>query len=419
MKRASTESLEVGFRLEDFPREIKLLIFLSVFPYVLKSLDWGELQQLRFISKHYAAFVEEDLVPGLRSISFNLLYKFGRKIVVCLRDIEKIHILPLNGIDWTEQLGKWRKLTNLNITYGDDVDPSGLTKLTSLRCGSIDISRLTLLTSLKCGKLAKDSDLIPLLGLRKLSLKLNNRITDESLSRLTNLTQLCLFDDGRCTNAHTLVTGSSLENLPNLQILMVKNVEEGGITARYFSGLSCLKKLKLSGIRMMESDFEGLRNLEVLKIGRRVQCNIRFISVLINLNKLILRQSDDVVGSVGALYGLKNLRKLKFQLCCNLENFEGLNELMNLTDLSLDGYTGVRDCHITGLQNLQILSLQSNQYITGKSVSLLTNLTELDLRGNNRITTKDLWPLKKLQKVRERDDRVYYFTPSATQINAL
>lgn len=345
---------------------------------IKKDKDMERIMLLATLSKFHQSFPKRLLIPSIKEIGFIMIYSLPKSLLMSFSGLVKFTPIDTKGVNYNFLFRYWKNLVSLDIAL----------------CDTIDFSMLPQLTKLSCSSRTKDSDLLHLTNLKRLRIPFNHgktsRITNESLSRLTNLTTLNIgtINAFYANDKDTIsFDNKALENLSKLRTLKMRGATCRGLDHTYFYHLSQLTKLDTSFINLPDRCFEKLTNLKILCLGEQTNGSSEDLLTLSNLNELHLSKA-----------ALSDRGDYPFE------------KLPNLRKLSLIATYGVKDHHITNLTNLTFLSLCDNDVITGKAVSLLTNLTELDLQSCTNIRTKHLLNLGKLKKVRESDTRCHFYS---------
>lgn len=327
-------------------------------------------------------------------------------------------------------------LLNLRHLYCDDnfafTDNAilNLTQLETLYCGQhsdftdIGISKLVLLKKLSLDmtyKITND-------GIKNCTLLeyLNvgqNKITDDALQNMSNLTELhasvyCHFQSGY---TYGYLTDKCLQYVPNLKHLVCS----GYFTNEAIMKLQSLCVLVCSRNRNLTDDvLYKLPQLEELYIGVSIFSN----NGISSLKKLkILMCPSEITDA--CIIGLKNLEKINCDQCDlltddifehlpNLQSLKcnttftdkGVSKLKNLRAIYLSKNNNITNAGIKNMIFLQGLFIDDNMNITGDGISHLTNLIELDCGNNVKITTESLRNLKQLRIISNTKYNETYIT---------
>lgn len=255
--------------------------------------------------------------------------------------------LTLNRSICNRDLTRLTALTNLDLEFNTIISNQGLKGLTALR--ELSLSRNYRIT---------EEALLPLVDtLEALDLCRNAQITDNCLSRLTNLTWLSLA-------GNNTVTDQALTCLQRLHTLDLDNNET-----------------------ITELALTRLKNLTSLYLDMTPRCGIH--TCLPRLTGLI-RLSWGTPSEYAPLFlrCLPNLRALHLY-CAPLVTGDHLSHLVGLEDLRVSTQITISDHHIRCLTNLRALRLNDNETITIDGIRALPNLTQLRL-GHNSCVTVDL-----------------------------
>ncbi len=352
-------------------------------------------------------------------------------------DLSRNHISEIKGLE------NLTKLEELNLNSNEISDICGLEKLTNLR--NLNLSQ---------NKIHEIKGLKNLVNLRKLYL--GNKISEiNGLERLKNLEELWL--------AGNITELKNLENLKNLRYLNLKENKISEIKGlenlrrleklllnknqiMEIKGIKTLKNLKHLGLcdnQIFEiKEIENLPNLEELEIkGNKVPSQIinqlggydcqyaKDIQNFIEYSRLKKEGSIDYVTFKSIKYNVFNnkleLRHLEIE---DISEIVGLNRLIKLNELNLEGNRISEIKHLEKLINLEILNLNENQItkINGleklinlevlnlnknhiseiKGLEKLVNLKYLDLDGNKISEVKGLEYLTKLENLELRENKI-------------
>lgn len=255
--------------------------------------------------------------------------------------------LMLNRSICNRDLTRLTALTNLDLEFNTIISNQGLNGLTALR--ELSLSRNYRIT---------EEALLPLADtLEALDLCRNSQITDNCLSRLTNLTWLSLA-------GNNTVTDQALTCLQRLHTLYLDNNET-----------------------ITELALTSLENLTSLSLDMTPRCGIH--TCLPRLTGLV-RLSWGSPSEYAPLFlrCLPNLRALHLY-CAPLVTGDHLSCLTGLEELRVSTPIAIDDHHIRWLTNLRALRLNDNETITADGIRTLPNLTQLRL-GYNSCVTADM-----------------------------
>ncbi|WP_407269753.1 leucine-rich repeat domain-containing protein [Radiobacillus sp. PE A8.2] len=162
------------------------------------------------------------------------------------------------------------------------------------------------------------------------------------------------------------------------------------------------------------ADIESLTTLTAF--GRDIS-NLEGLQHAINLEELILNGNE--ITEISLLSGLVNIEELSIAHNSGLSDITPLNNLNQLTYLSLEGNNNIDIAQLSNFVQLEYLSLRSVDINDINPLSNLTNLTMLDLAFNN---VKDLTPIKdftNLQSLSIRGNNVSDLSQIDTVISLL
>lgn len=339
-------------------------------------------------------------------------------------------------------LGHFTQLTYLYVYSTNYLTNHGLSKLTNLKTLSIDhnslisdagISRLTKLESLtlsfptprnystenikrsafvermerKYGELIiSDLSVQTLTNLRVLSVSQHyNRISDESLKRLTNLDTLRLTHIGfshlkigdavinSLTGLRSLslvkmrnLTNAALINLTNLTSLVIDSNDR----ISQISHLTGLLSLSLTSHNISDNEFQTLTKLHYLSMTGLSDLIINALSL--ETNTLDLSTSPNVHD-----FSLERLTNLTTLHVNNEITDHVISKLTHLQVLQLRGNEKVTNAGIRNLYHLTRLVI--NQNITPDGILKLTSLKELDLESETKFNYQSVLRLSNLKYV--------------------
>lgn len=197
--------------------------------------------------------------------------------------------------------------------------------------------------------------------------KLNRLITDKSLLRLSNLTELNL------TGIKTLHHLGSLTKLQKLTVCYFcpDEMERTGINF-----LTNLTDLDVSIATIKAKTLRPLSNLKRLNLrGTHTNASITYLTNLTDLN---LSHSWGISSNLGdvSIQKLTNLTRLNLKYNRYISN-KGIQNLTKLVGLNLEENIMITNNGIKNLINLGELNIASNRKITDEGVKNLTNLTKL------------------------------------------
>lgn len=202
-------------------------------------------------------------------------------------------------------------------------------------------------------------------------------ITDETLERLPNITQLNLYKN-------YLITDKGLQCLKNLtELVLFKNslITDAGL-------MPTLRKLNLNNNNMVtDAGLQNCPKLSRLDLSRNFKItnegieHLRIIHLVLRCNHLISKLPHAV-------------RRLDLQ-----QNHTVTNEALpvGLTELNLSGNQIITDAGLSALTNLRILDLTRNTTITDRG--LPPSLTKLNLTNTTTITDAKLLTMTNLKKL--------------------
>lgn len=221
--------------------------------------------------------------------------------------------------------------------------------------------------------------------LTSLRLDCNDTITNEGLSRLTNLTSLILGGNSIITNDGL----SGLTKLTSLSLGYNKTITNEGI-----SKLTNLKSLNLKQNKKITD--EGLSNLRVL-----TRLNLNYNN---NITDEGLLKNRDTLKSLNLTYNNnitdECVQRLSYLRCLNLYGNEKITNygILSKDLIFLDLWGNFMITDIRTLTSLEYLNLGSNQMIENGDLLYLKNTFEnlkyLNLSYNTKITDPELLALK-------------------------
>lgn len=272
----------------------------------------------------------------------------------------------------------------------------------------------------------EDKTLVKLTHLRSLKLISSSNLTKDSISQLTNLTELSIHSD---TNDDMAEGVSNLTNLTELDIMfcpyvplhllsnltslsVTVSLDENTIlslpklthlctfnrllTEREAKIFTHLKSLDLSGVTsLMNSQdiFRFLTQLTKLKIQSE-SLNDNSLPYFSNLVYLDIQFNSNVTNQ--SIKNLTQLTHLDISYTSQIDH-EGIIGLTNLTFLNVSEIDiPIQNVGIQNLTRLTWLGLSSNQSLTDESIWNLTNLTSLSLLYQKGITDNALKRLTRL-----------------------
>ena len=353
---------------------------------------------------------------------------------------------------WKRERGKItaiRKMSLYNVTDGDE--PYMYINVTDDDLQHLEILQFKHLTELHVGEPSRWSLLVGILdgdglshqhlvitdsmlphlrqlkNLTKLSL-FDQRITDEGLQYLGEITTLVKLNFGRCDE----ITDDGLQHLAQLKNLTKLNVEgchkitDNGI--QIVGDLKNMTKLDLDGCSKITD--HGLQHLPQLKKLTHLsleECNkitdsgLQHLGQMKKLTKLDLRRCKITDNGLQHFAQLKKLAKLNL-LGCDKISDKGLYHLAQLKDmtwLTLGGCNHITDNGmqiVGGLKNMTKLDLRSCKITDSglQHLAQLSNLTKLDLQ-RCEITDNGLQHLAQLNNLTKLDLRRCEITDNGLQ----
>lgn len=308
-------------------------------------------------------------------------------------NIIQINTLPHYFDD--SYLINFKYLIHLNCTFTDKITDKSVKHLLNL-------------SLLYCNNILTDDSVSKLTNLHILDLNNNILITDESLCNLTKLKHLILNDT--CDQ----ISDKSLIKLTNLQVLDLRYNMSCYITNDSISKLINLTHLNISSNQYI--DRINISSLKVLLINRKLTDSSINCSKLTHLycveNEII---TDDLIDKLpnlifldcgynnnltnNALYKLPNLTYLDCGFNMKFDD-NGISSLRSLKNLYCSYNLNITNKSLPFLINLTFLSCGSNNKFTARGILNLINLEELICHyGRSNINIIDLKPLRKLKKI--------------------
>lgn len=153
-----------------------------------------------------------------------------------------------------------------------------------------------------------------------------------------------------------------LKELVGLTSLTIESPQFNQVS--YLTNMPSLTDLNLSFCQMRGADLSLLSGLDQLTNLILVQCDIRDLSVLMNLRSLrYLDVSDNhILTDVSPLNSLSHLQSLKMARCSNVTDLASLSNIPSLTLLDLTENEGITNFDFLGtLNQLQTLRLSTTR----------------------------------------------------------
>jgi hypothetical protein len=291
-------------------------------------------------------------------------------------DLESLDLSRSNPID--EDVVAQLRLTNLKelcLNLNMEISPYAIENLTSLTKLSINWNDLI-----------TDECLLNFPNLRSLSLQQNSTISGLVLERLPNLDTLDIaFQEEigdeikNLTNLTSLrtnytVTDYSVSKFTNLTELFLT---EDNVSNEVLQKLVKLRSLELRACaKINRHGFSKLTDLSTLIFDDHCPLVDADLNCMISLTSLDI--DSDVITSSG-IQNLTNLTKLRIQKAPNIDD-DGIKNLSLLTDLNVNSTN--TDESINNLVNLIHLNLEYNVDISEESIKNLINLKSLDCEDN-------------------------------------
>jgi Leucine-rich repeat (LRR) protein len=223
-----------------------------------------------------------------------------------------------------------------------------------------------------------------------ISLQHQRSITGESLSKLTKLKTLRLYDCAELRDADVL----SLTQLTELKLCGFSHISD-----IFVDRVAGLTKLDLSKNSRITYSVIKLPNLKVLILDSNHSIEEKYLGRIKSLTALSLK-SNSVIGKAdwNPLACLPKLREL--DLAHNeVIGDDHLVPLISFTHLVLERNNSITNDGVSRLTNLAMLNLNNNTRITGDGLVTLSYLTQLHLLDNGVIKRKDLLHMKHLKKL--------------------
>ncbi len=304
----------------------------------------------------------------------------------------------------------------VNTPYVYNITNSSVSQFKKLKClklssSSIDdtaLRELTNLQVLRASEVVTNESISVLTNLQELVLYDNKNVTDDSVKLLTNLTTLDISGNFILTDDSV----SQLTKLEQLSLVWYKHRHAQTSPQITDTGLIQLKNLTYLDLTrnkiITHISLRELTNLIGLRLFLNNGITDESLSCLVNLQDLDLgffsdEESNSMITdkSIGQL---TNLRTLGMSGNPPITD-ESVSALTNLTALTLNAVDGVTDRSLRKLTNLRKLTLGASTAATDESISLLTNLTSLRLvakdggMGMEAITDKSVSTLPKLSSL--------------------
>lgn len=270
------------------------------------------------------------------------------------------------------------------------------------------IQHLTNISILNCNNVFTDWSLMRLTNLVSLDLKDNSLIGDFSLQCLTKLKKLFLSE-----YSHK-ISDKSIELLTNLTNLHLGCNKVNYITSESINKLTNLTSLNITGNEYIDSiKLPNLKSLYANQLitDSSVLCekithlhcvdNEKLTDSILytfpNLIYLSCGYNDNFTDDI--LYNLPNLTYLNCGFNLRFTDI-GLSTLTNLKTLQCGYNSNFTDKSLPYLINLIFLTCGSNNNFTARGILNLINLEELVCSyGRNGVNFTDLKPLKRLKKI--------------------
>jgi hypothetical protein len=364
-----------------------------------------DLLELRLINKHYLNIITNYFLNNkiFKFISFNKLSNLVNIRDIGLQNIKYGISIYKSNYGYDDQ--KLQSYENLNIEYffsndNPDITDTTLLKLKKLNSlhlvGENRISNncLIQLTNLTNLTLSYNNNLRDFKDFKLLkSLNLKNNITDDEISYLVNLEEYFVPRSSPLTNF-------ALNKLVKLKKLhFCSNISEA-----FVSILTQITDLYLNGgshpITISENHINKLTNLQKLIIWRRVKTDcILELSKLeyleINNNGLILKSIDNLINLKHIkIFKVDNLSDIKFDKFINLKKLElsfikiiDISDIKNF-DLDLCAIGNIATCGLENLVNLRKLIIYEKENLADDILVNLTNLTYLKVGPNTNLVHK-------------------------------
>jgi len=229
------------------------------------------------------------------------------KYLIKLTNIESLYISQFTPIDYIKNFSK---LKHLKLNYNNNFNNDDILHFTLLEDLNLYSNRLIGDKSIKCLTNLKHlnlglnykikNSLNSLTNLKSLKLNSNNQIYDEDIKSLTNLKKLYLGDNDNITN-------NSVENFTKLKSLYLNyNITDDCLSKLTNIYFLCLPMKKNEYIT--NKSIQYLTNLKFLNLNGNYKISNKGITNLINLITLGLGMNNRVnYDGIKKLYLLKNL----------------------------------------------------------------------------------------------------------------
>lgn len=345
------------------------------------------------------SYVEYNLIPGSHWLIRFLDYTPHRMQFMSLAAFPQLTSLSPDHTIADETLFGLPYLRSLKLSKMG-IQDTILSQLTNL-------TRLSLPPSYSLGSNEiTDQGLSPLSHLTRLTIKYNQRFTDNSVSRLTQLRRLTLGGINEEGNTKK-ITDEGLSHLINLTALHYWEWEDADhetyITDNSLSYLANLTCLKLGGARhITEKSLYTLSNLTHLKLRRDKQSiSKNSITRLTTLKRLALQECNHDNEGLAPLTGITRLSLVDMSASIGNDGIsnDGISSLTNLVSLRLLGTREVKLQCVGGLTNLTKLVIEIHKEECYDPIYTLTNLRTLKLVHSDEIDFKQCLALPNLEKL--------------------
>ncbi|AYV83439.1 MAG: hypothetical protein Hyperionvirus7_10 [Hyperionvirus sp.] len=220
--------------------------------------------------------------------------------------------------------------------------------------------------------------------LKTLSLYAHNLMTDEHLLNLTNLTCLKFMEQSYNLDRQPGITDAGLGKLINLNHLRL-DLDNDRITDDSIRKLSNLTYLLIIGNNhISDSSIENLKSLKKITLYLTINITGASLLKLPDLEELNLYQGVNITDD--SLIFLTNLKALSLYIGVNISD-RSLIYLTNLTHLCICESREITDISLSKLINLETFMLSGYNKCTADSFKCLTGLKSLHL--NYTVSTSD------------------------------
>lgn len=197
-----------------------------------------------------------------------------------------------------------------------------------------------------------------------------SKITDTTVTFLTNLTELSITANKKITDINCLTNLRILSsnvgsNLTTKGILELTNLTKLHISSGRISNINHLINLKILSMEDTGKSQCGIINTGINLLTNLTELNVNWNSRIIDAGTLINLRTLHCCGRTCGIgdIGIKFLTNLTNLYCCNNSNITDINHLENLQTLYASGICGINDKGLASLTNLDTIYCHNNRKI--------------------------------------------------------